>query len=108
VIVPAPDAPIGSSPDFDQGPIIVRPIRLQVVVNAAEPPAIESFAWSTRSVAEALPSSSFDGWSHVVVNFWQFPEPPRGPGSYEFAVRLTEQGTGDGWEVRVPFVIEAP
>ena len=107
VIAPLPNAPLGSSPDFDRGPVIARPIRIQVVATAAEPPPLDSFGWTTRSVAEALPDAGFDGWSHLSINFWEYPEPLPGPGNYEFLVRLTEEGTNNGWDVRVPFVIEA-
>jgi hypothetical protein len=107
VLVPTAQAPSGSSPDFDSGPIIDTRVIVDGDLYRNGVLVDPNFDSTIPLVSEVVTDKPFAGWSHVIVIFAESTTfVPGDPGNYEFVFKLTAEGSGNGWVVHLPFVVE--
>jgi hypothetical protein len=106
-VVPAEGAPVGSSFDFDSGPIITTRIVVDGSLFKDGELVDPDFDETEPLVDEVFPGTAQEGFSHLPLVFGESTAFIAGdPGSYEFVFTLTDEQTADGWVVHLPFVIE--
>lgn len=106
MVVPSAGAPTGSSPDFEQGPIIphtIGPIHADVelyIHGASTPVYADNF--DVVALDTIVPPIYVDGHSHFPIFTWVAYEQP---GHHFWKLTLIDQA-GDGWEVKQRFVVQ--
>lgn len=108
MVVPSAGAPTGSSPDFEQGPIIphtICPIHAdtELYIQGASNP-VYAGSFDVVALDTIVPPIHVDGHSHFPVFTWVAYEQP---GHHFWKLTLLDQA-GDGWEVKQRFVVKQP
>lgn len=105
MVVPSAGAPTGSSPDFEQGPIIPHSLCPIIVDTAIYDHGRRTPIYTGGFDVEALdtidPPIHVDGHSHFPI-FTLAASPP--PGHHFWRLTMTDQA-GDGWEIEQRFVV---
>lgn len=111
MITPGAGAPNGSSPDFDNGPIVPNgrfPIGVTGGVYRQGQPYDLEFGDTIRAYDALTEPIQVDGASHFFLSFGENASfgPADTPlsGDYEFSLRATDR-YGTGWELTVPFEV---
>lgn len=109
MLVPGPESTSGSSPDYTRGPIVPNALLpLSSVASTFRNGAL----FSQPSEFDVQPLIGVDGFSHspdFYVDNLDFALSPQtvAAGSYKYEIILRDAG-GSGWDVTVPFIVEAP
>ena len=111
MIAPGVGAPSGSSPDFDNGPIVPNerfPISVTGGVYRQGQPYDLELGDTIRGYNALSEPIQVDGASHFFLSFGENASfgPADAPlsGDYEFSLRATDR-YGTGWELNVPFQV---
>lgn len=111
-LVPGDGAPLGSSPDFDRGPILaeeVFPIRTTGVLFRDGVVFDADWDVARSSLAAVAPELQLEGWSHLPdvwgESFAYAPEGVEDPRGDYVGVLWFRDATGAGWDVFVRFSV---